>query len=90
MSIEASTEDSGDEGSSPGALKRFVSAGRGFWHNVSDADWNDWHWLLSTASPARQLTRPDAYADGEDSGTQLPITSWRSYHALFLHLINRG
>ena len=28
------------------ALKQFRSAGRGFWTDVSDADWNDWHWQL--------------------------------------------
>lgn len=28
------------------ALKQFHSAGRGFWHDVADADWNDWHWQL--------------------------------------------
>ena len=28
------------------ALKKFLSAGRGFWRNVSDADWNDWRWQL--------------------------------------------
>ena len=27
-------------------LKQFRSAGRGFWSDVSDADWNDWHWQL--------------------------------------------
>src|SRR5580698_1331995 len=27
-------------------LKEFKSAGRGFWHDVSDQDWNDWHWQL--------------------------------------------
>ena len=27
-------------------LKKFQTAGRGFWHDVSDADWNDWHWQL--------------------------------------------
>ena len=27
-------------------LKQFQSAGRGFWHDVADADWNDWHWQL--------------------------------------------
>jgi lysine 2,3-aminomutase len=30
----------------PKALKEFKSAGRGFWHDVSDKDWNDWHWQL--------------------------------------------
>src|SRR5437016_4644212 len=32
--------------SSFNSLKEFRSAGRGFWANVSDADWNDWHWQL--------------------------------------------
>jgi lysine 2,3-aminomutase len=27
-------------------LKEFRSAGRGFWSNVSETDWNDWHWQL--------------------------------------------
>ena len=30
----------------PKLLKQFRSAGRGFWHDVSDADWNDWRWQL--------------------------------------------
>jgi len=28
------------------ALKTFKSAGRGYWHDVSDADWNDWRWQM--------------------------------------------
>jgi lysine 2,3-aminomutase len=28
------------------SLKQFRSAGRGFWSDVSDADWNDWRWQL--------------------------------------------
>jgi len=28
------------------ALKAFRSAGRGFWRDVPDSDWNDWHWQL--------------------------------------------
>ena len=27
-------------------LKKFASAGRGYWHNVPDAVWNDWRWQL--------------------------------------------
>jgi lysine 2,3-aminomutase len=27
-------------------LKNFYSAGRGFWSDVSDSDWNDWRWQL--------------------------------------------
>ena len=33
-------------GSRTESLKRFHSAGRGFWHDVAEADWNDWHWQL--------------------------------------------
>jgi len=28
------------------SLKQFHSAGRGFWNDVSDTDWNDWRWQL--------------------------------------------
>src|SRR5580704_5961442 len=28
------------------SLKKFHPAGRGFWNDVSDADWNDWKWQL--------------------------------------------
>src|SRR5215471_5681906 len=39
-------------------LKTFRSAGRGFWSNVSDADWNDWHWQLKNRiTTAEQLQR---------------------------------
>jgi lysine 2,3-aminomutase len=27
-------------------LKKFSAAGRGYWHNVPAADWNDWRWQL--------------------------------------------
>ncbi|MDB6067472.1 MAG: lysine 2,3-aminomutase YodO family protein [Pedosphaera sp.] len=27
-------------------LKKFQPAGRGFWSNVPDSDWNDWRWQL--------------------------------------------
>src|SRR5258708_3265904 len=27
-------------------LKDFHSAGRGFWRDVPEAQWNDWHWQL--------------------------------------------
>jgi lysine 2,3-aminomutase len=36
------------------ALKAFHSAGRGFWHDLSDADWNDWHWQLK-----HRITTPE-------------------------------
>ena len=36
------------------SLKEFRSAGRGFWRDVSDADWNDWHWQLK-----HRITTPE-------------------------------
>ena len=36
------------------SLKRFDSAGRGFWSDVSDSDWNNWHWQLK-----HRITTPD-------------------------------
>ncbi|MGD0087652.1 MAG: hypothetical protein ABSC24_11045, partial [Verrucomicrobiota bacterium] len=36
------------------ALKTFQSAGRGFWHDVSEADWNDWRWQLK-----HRITTPE-------------------------------
>jgi len=38
----------------PRALKEFHSAGRGFWRDVSDLDWNDWHWQLK-----HRITTPE-------------------------------
>src|SRR3974390_2960751 len=43
------TSESDNEPPSEGRLqllKQFHSSGRGFWHNVPDSDWNDWHWQL--------------------------------------------
>jgi lysine 2,3-aminomutase len=41
-----------------GFLKQFKSAGRGFWHDVSDADWNDWRWQLKNRiTSVEQLER---------------------------------
>jgi lysine 2,3-aminomutase len=46
------SETAADSGEEPPAtrtlntLKEFRSAGRGFWSDVSDADWNDWRWQL--------------------------------------------
>ena len=55
------------------ALKEFRPAGRGFWSNVSEADWNDWRWQLKhRITTLEQLQRlmptltPEEYA-----GTQL-------------------
>lgn len=51
------------------ALKEFHAAGKGFWTNVSDEKWNDWHWQLKNRiSSLEQLQlllptlTPDEYA----------------------------
>jgi len=48
MSIDTSAEDGGEPGeiAKINRLKQFKSAGRGFWSQVADADWNDWRWQL--------------------------------------------
>jgi len=33
-------------GHSSQLLKQFHSAGRGFWRDVSEQDWNDWRWQM--------------------------------------------
>jgi lysine 2,3-aminomutase len=47
MSIDDS-EGGGDRGEPARLdfLKKFNSAGRGFWKDVPEASWNDWHWQL--------------------------------------------
>jgi lysine 2,3-aminomutase len=50
-------------------LKEFRSAGRGFWSDVTDSDWNSWHWQLKhRITSVEQLQRlmptltPEEYA----------------------------
>lgn len=73
MVTQASVEDSSDEDPHPAAWKRFVSAGRGFWHDVPDSDWLDWHWQLKnriTTLEQLQCLMPTLTAE-EYAGTQL-------------------
>ncbi|HTD65925.1 MAG TPA: lysine 2,3-aminomutase, partial [Candidatus Limnocylindria bacterium] len=47
----ASTNSVAADGGNPEShqqakLKQFHSAGRGFWSDVPDADWNDFRWQL--------------------------------------------
>jgi len=58
------------------SLKEFRSAGRGFWANVSDQDWNDWRWQLK-----HRITRLDqlekllpTLTSEERAGAQLAST----------------
>src|SRR5713101_4300690 len=58
------TETTSEGGEEPPAsstlksLKEFHSAGRGFWSNIADSDWNDWRWQLKhRITSAEQLQR---------------------------------
>ena len=61
-------------------LKKFHSAGRGFWANVSDHDWNDWRWQLKhRLTTLEQLQRflptltPEEYAGTQLANTKLAM-----------------
>ena len=73
------SETSRDQGDEPppsrftSSLKEFRPAGRGFWSNIPNSDWNDWRWQLKhRITTLEQLQRlmptltPEEYA-----GTQL-------------------
>ena len=66
-------------------LKQFSSPGRGFWSDVSDADWNDWRWQLKhRITSVEQLQRlmptlsPEEHAGTllADSKLKLAITPY--------------
>jgi len=61
-------------------LKEFHSAGRGFWHDVSDANWNDWRWQLKhRITTPEQLQRlmptltPEEFAGAKLANTKLAL-----------------
>jgi lysine 2,3-aminomutase len=61
-------------------LKQFHSAGRGFWSDVSDADWNDWHWQMKhRITTAEQLQKflptltPEEFAGAKLANTKLAL-----------------
>jgi len=61
-------------------LKEFHSAGRGFWHDVSDNDWNDWRWQLKhRITTPEQLQRlmptltPEEFAGSKLANTKLAL-----------------
>lgn len=75
MHSEPSREN-GDEppaGSQLEPFKQFKSAGRGFWENVSETDWNDWRWQLKNRiTTLNQLERlMPTLTPEEHAGTQL-------------------
>src|SRR5258705_12389176 len=62
------------------ALKEFHSAGRGFWTDVPDRDWNSWHWQLKNRiTSLAQLQRlmptltPEEYAGTQLANTRLAL-----------------
>src|SRR5665811_2240178 len=82
--MQADNSSTGSEeppsGNSFQSLKQFRSAGRGFWHDVSDADWNDWHWQLKhRITNADQLQRlmptltPEEFAGTKLANTKLAL-----------------
>ena len=61
-------------------LKTFRSAGRGFWSDVSESDWNDWRWQLKNRiTTLAQLERvmptltPEEYAGTQLANTKLAL-----------------
>jgi len=61
-------------------LKEFHSAGRGFWSDVSDVDWNDWKWQLKhRITNAEQLQKllptltPEEFAGAKLANTKLAL-----------------
>jgi lysine 2,3-aminomutase len=70
-------EEEGDpDTGQPDSLKAFRSAGRGFWSNVPDSEWNDFRWQLknriTTLEQLRRLL--PTLTPEEDAGTQLANT----------------
>ena len=73
----------GDEppsGNPSQSLKEFHSAGRGFWRDVSDKDWNDWRWQLKhRITSAEQLQKflptltPEEFAGAKLANTKLAL-----------------
>jgi lysine 2,3-aminomutase len=82
--MQADNSSTGSEeppsGNSFQSLKQFRSAGRGFWHDVADADWNDWRWQLKhRITNADQLQRlmptltPEEFAGTKLANTKLAL-----------------
>jgi lysine 2,3-aminomutase len=77
MQAENSSSGIGSENSS---LKVFRSAGRGYWHDVSAADWNDWRWQMkhriTTVEKLQQLLptlTPEELAGAQLANTKLAL-----------------
>ena len=78
MALE--TDGGASESEQLSKLKEFHSAGRGFWSDVSDKDWNSWHWQLrnriTTLSQLNKLMptlTPEEYAGTQLANTKLAL-----------------
>ncbi len=76
MASKNSEGEGDDPASHQQTLKRFQSAGRGLWTDVSDADWNDFRWQLkhrvTTLEQLRRLL--PTLTPEEEAGTRLANT----------------
>jgi len=77
--LSADDDDTPREGAFQ-SVKKFHSAGRGFWCDVSDADWNDWKWQLKhRITNAEQLQKflptltPEEFAGAKLADTKLAL-----------------
>ena len=82
MQTENSSTERGEppSGNSIQALKQFHSAGRGFWRDVSETDWNDWRWQMKhRITTVEQLEKflptltPEERAGAQLSNTKLAL-----------------
>jgi len=82
MQAEKSSTGRGETpvGNSILALKKFTSAGRGYWHDVPEADWNDWRWQLKhRITTVEQLQKflptltPEEFAGAKLANTKLAL-----------------
>src|ERR1043166_2920601 len=86
--------DEGDpESHRQAKLKQFHSAGRGFWSDVSDSDWNDFRWQLKhRVTSLEQLRRLlPTLTPEEEAGTRLANTKLAlAITPYFFNLIDPG
>jgi lysine 2,3-aminomutase len=82
MQSENSSTGRGEppSGNSLQTLKKFTSAGRGFWRDVSESDWNDWRWQMKhRITTVEQLEKflptltPEERAGAQLSNTKLAL-----------------
>ena len=76
MHDASSADEDGEPAARLAQFKQFHSAGRGFWRDVPDIEWNDWHWQLKhRITSLAQLERlMPTLTPEERAGTQLANT----------------